>query len=429
MNIVIFTDTYLPKIDGVAISVDQFTRILSEKGHKFVICAPEYGEETEAWNAEGIEVIRFKSAPLPSYPDIKVALPSQKRLYRAMVEFKPDLVHIQTPGLLGHYGVAAARLYGIPLIGTYHTLVNEQDTYLSLYRLLKVDQLVNYFRSTSKQNVRLDRIERKPARSIKKHVILRITNSLYQAGKLIISPSEMIKKELENSGVKRPIYVVSNGMDLDRFSGTEKHRQDRPLKLLHVGRISYEKNCHILLKAFALLKEEFPDAKLDIIGDGPALASLKIEAAQLGIEKSMQFPGFIPHEKLPEVYPEYDIFLTASTMETQGLVVLEAIASGLPCVGVDAYALPELIQNERNGFIVEPFNHIALARKVLEIWNDPELYRRFSIESLVIAGSHDLRMSAEKLESVYRIATSKGDDTVDSHQPIRDLDEWEAEAD
>ncbi len=403
MNVVIFTDTYLPKIDGVAISVDQFTRILSQKGHHFLICAPRYGKDDDiGLTSENIQISRFKNAPLPSYPDIKVVLPSRKRIRRAMVDFQPDLVHIQTPGLLGQYGVLAAKMYGIPLIGTYHTLVSEQDTYLSFYRLLKVDRLLNYFRSEKKIRKRLDRIERRKVQSLKKNMIMKLTNRLYEAGKLIISPSYLIKKELETQGVARSVVVVSNGMDLNLFAGQVKSAPSAAPRLLHVGRISYEKNCQVILKAFSLILEKYPDATLDIVGDGPALPSLKIDARQLGVYDQIHFPGFVPHDELPQLYPKYDLFLTASTMETQGLVVLEAIASGLPCVGVDSYALPELIQHERNGFIVLPFDHSAMAAKAIETLSSPDLYSRFSMAGLEIARTHELHACADRLESVYQ---------------------------
>ncbi len=404
MNIVIFSDTYLPKVDGIAISVSNFTEILSKKGHRFVICAPDY-VEGEVPTPEGVEIVRFRNTGLPSYPDVKMVLPSHKRITKAMTMFKPDLVHIQSPGLLGQYGVLAAKMYGVPLIGTYHTLVQEQDTYVSLYRLLKVDTLLNFFKSNKKVKKNLDKIERKKGNTLKKTIILKLCNGLYETGKLIITPSHLIKDELLNEGVTTPVEVVSNGLDLSRFQGVPKSGPGdaKAPRLLHVGRISYEKNCDVVLKAVARIIEKIPGTMLDIYGDGPALTSLKIEAKQLGIDENVVFHGFVDYAELPKIYPRYDLFLTASTMETQGLVVLEAAACGLPCVGVDAFALPELIQDNRNGFIVDPFDHIALADKTLELLGDHELYARFSKQSVEIAQDHELHKCAERLEAVYQM--------------------------
>ncbi len=407
MNIVIFTDTYLPKIDGVGISVDHFSRMLAARGHNFVICAPKYGPDDFHSIGDNITVIRFKNAPLPSYPEIKIVLPSHKKLKKAMTHHKPDLVHIQTPGLLGQYGVLAAKMYGVPLIGTYHTLVSEQATYVSLYRLLKVDSLLNFFKSNKKIKKNLEKIERKDQKTLKKALIFKLTNTLYETARLIISPSHLIKKELLDYNVRTPIEVVSNGMDLDQFTGKAKESPGDSPRFLHVGRISFEKNCEVVLKAFALILEKKPAATLDIIGDGPALTSIKIEAKQLGIDSRVNFPGFVAHSSLPQIYPQYDLFLTASTMETQGLVVLEAMACGLPCIGVDSFALPELIHHDRNGYIVEPYDHIAMAEYAMKLITDDRIYRRFSVQSLEIAKEHDLKICADRLETVYRMVTER----------------------
>lgn len=404
MNVAIFTDTFLPKIDGVGISVDHFCRYLSAKGHKFIICCPKYGPDDMKMLGEDIEVLRFKNAPLPSYPDIKVVLPSQKKIKKAIKDFKADLIHIQTPGLLGQYGVMASRMYDVPMVGTYHTLVSEQETYISLYRLLRLDRLMSYFQANKKIKKRLDKIERKDSKSLKKALIWKLTNSLYETCEIIISPSHLIREELLQHGVRKPVEVVSNGMDLKVFKGEVKEFSGHSPRLLHVGRISYEKNCEVVIKAFALILEEFPNATLDILGDGPALESMKIEARQHDVYDKINFPGFVPRDTLPQIYPKYDLFMTASTMETQGLVVLESMACGLPCVGVNSYALPELIQHGRNGYIVEPGHHIDMAQSALKILKDRDLYRKFSEQSLEIAGEHDIAVCAQKLENTYKQA-------------------------
>lgn len=437
MNIVVFTDTFLPKTDGISISLNHFTKILANRGHHFVICAPSYEKKDTIEIHDNVTIIRFKNAPLPSYPDIKIVLPSQKKLKKAMTMYKPDLIHIQTPGLLGQYGVLMAKMYKVPLIGTYHTLVSEQGTYVSLYRLLKVDRLLNFFkgassnrffemkifiegslwvnlgRSVSEKGIfrgalkprkkvkkRLDKIIRSKDKTIKKRVIMKLCNSLYEAGELIISPSEMIKKELESKGVKKPIAVISNGMDLSRFKGVPKKPSSK-IKLLHVGRISFEKNCDVILKAFEIIIESIPDAQLDIVGEGPAITSLKIQVEQQGIQNSVNFLGFLPHSTLHNLYPKYDLFITASTMETQGLVVLEALACGVPCIGVDSFALPELIQNAESGYVVEPFDYSDMAQKCLKVLKDPLLFEKFSRHALRIANNHELHSCADKLEETY----------------------------
>ena len=406
MNIAIFTDTYLPKIDGIAVSVDHFCRILADRGHTFTICCPKYKEGDGPDYGPSIQMFRFKNAALPSYHDVKVVLPSQKKIVHAVSDFGADVIHIQTPGLLGQYGVLASKMFGIPVVGTYHTLVSEQEVYLSFYRLLKVDKMLDYFvanKSIKKRLEKIEKVEQFATGPAKKAVIRKLANKLYEACETIITPSQMIKKELLDHGVRQPIEVISNGMDFSLFkNGVVKELpKDRPVKLLHVGRISFEKNVEVVLRVIPLLKQKYPGITLDVYGDGPALSAMKIEAKQLGIEADVVFHGFVSRQSLPEVYPNYDLFLTASTMETQGLVVLEAMASGLPCVGVDAFALPELIQEGRNGFVVEPGRHEHMAERVSRILDDGELYQKFSTESLEIARTHNIIECADRLESLY----------------------------
>ena len=401
MHIAIFTDTYLPKVDGISISVQGFTELLVKRGHSFVICAPRY-DESESKTHENISVLRFPSGPLPSYPDVRIVLPSRNKIKRAMSLPEPDIIHIQTPGLMGQYGISAARRYKVPVVSTYHTLVSEQETYLSFYRLLKLDYLTELVRKGKKVKKHIPKIERKSEKSLKKRAILKLCNAFYEKSNLIIAPSNQIKEELLHYGLCSPIEVVSNGIDLKIFHAKVKEPFSKSPRLLHLGRISYEKNCNVILESFAIIQKKMPEAKLSIVGEGPALFSLKNEALRMRLQDKVAFHGFLPHAELREIYEQHDLFLTASTMETQGLVVLEAMACGLACVGVDAYALPELIQHERNGFIVEPFAPQKMAEQALKIINNKMLYQGFSEQSIEIAKEHDIHSCAEKLEAIYK---------------------------
>jgi glycosyltransferase involved in cell wall biosynthesis len=163
----------------------------------------------------------------------------------------------------------------------------------------------------------------------------------------------------------------------------------------------------VVLKAFALILKEIPDASLEIVGDGPALPSLKIEAKRMDLDDRVKFTGFVPHDTLPAVFARNDLFLTASTMETQGLVVLESLATGMPSVGVDAFALPELIEDGKNGFIVPPYDHIAMAQHALKVLKDSALYNSFSKKAVETATEHSLEKCADKMEQTYSQVISK----------------------
>lgn len=401
MKIAIFTDAFLPKIDGIAVSIDHLVRILGTKGHEFLIFCPSYGEKDFYQIGPHTEIIRFKNFPLPSYPDVKVVLPSRKKIKKAMKEFQPQLVHVHTPGLIGKYGSNLAKKYNLPLVSTYHTLVTEMAMYISPYRLLKVDRLFNLMKSKKKIKKNLDRVVRARKRALRKKFIKRVVNSMYEKADAIVSPSHLIEETLREQNIRKPIEVISNGMDLNNFRGSVKKTIASPPKLLHVGRISFEKNVEIILRALKKIRNVIPGTTLDIIGDGPAISSLKIEARQLQLEDAVQFLGYWPHENLPEVYPRYDLFVTASTMETQGLVVLEAIASGLPVVGVDSFALPELIHHEKNGFIAPPYDSTQIAEYSIKTLSDPALFEKFSKESIEIASYHDIEYTTGEMEKLY----------------------------
>ncbi len=403
MRVLYFSDTFLPKTDGVAVSIKNFSELLTLRGHEFTICAPRYGEDDFERMGDNIHVIRFRSGFLPSYPDIKVVLPSPGKIKKVIEEFKPDIIHIHTPGLMGLYAINAAERYGIPTIGTYHTLMAEQEMYVSFYRLFKLDKLflkINKFKK--KLNIdELDKFVKFENFNIRKKIILKICNDLYNRCDVVISPSHLIKEQLIEYGIHRPITVVSNGMDLKRFTGKVKSLNTDAPKILHVGRISYEKNCDVVINSFKLVKEKFPKATLTIIGEGPAIESLKRQAEHLEIQNDVIFTGFVPNAELHNIYPQYDLFLTASTMETQGLVVLEAIACGLPAIGVDSFALPELIHDGKNGYISPPFDVKDLAEKTVMLLSDKERYSEFSKQSIQIASEHEMDKCVDDMEQVY----------------------------
>jgi glycosyltransferase involved in cell wall biosynthesis len=402
MRVLYFSDTFLPKVDGVALSIKNFSERLSLKGHEFMIACPKYGEGDFSRINDNISVERFTSGSLPSYPDIKVVLPNPEKIKKLVKEFEPDLIHIHTPGLLGQYAISVSEKYGIPAIGTYHTLMAEQNTYVSFYRLLKLDKLfmkINKFNKalSFKDLLKFQKLENF---NLRKKIILKLCNNLYERCDMIISPSHLLKEQLLEYGIEVPISVISNGMDLSRFKGSVKSLPEAP-KLLHVGRISYEKNCDVIINTFNLVLEKIPNATLTIIGEGPAISSLKIQTEKLGLVDKIIFKGFIDNSTLHEIYPQYDLFLTASTMETQGLVILEAISCGLPAIGVKSFAIPELIQDNRNGYCATPFEYKELSARVIEVLTSPDLYKKFSEGSLEISQTHEINGCVDKMEQLY----------------------------
>lgn len=404
MRIAIFTDSFFPKIDGIAVSVQNFCEKLEARGHRFVICCPRYADDDSEQLGEKIRIERFKSVALPSYPEMRIVVPGRRKLHRVIRDFKPDLIHIQTPGFMGQYGVAAGKLYSIPVIGTYHTMMSEVGMYVNPLRLLKLDKLLARFRRKKKITSKLAKLTRKKPPSLGGKLLYKLANRLYEKCAIVISPSEIIKQQLVEQKLQAPVTVVSNGIDLTLFKGQVRIFPGDEPRLLHVGRIAPEKNTEEVIRAFALIKRELPMARLTVVGDGPVLTDLKREASELGIADSVTFTGYQPRSQLPQVCLAHDLFLTASAMETQGLVALEAIATGLPAIGVDAYALPELIHHGRNGYIVPAHDVQAMAAAAVKLLGDRQNYTAFSAAGIEIAAMHGHDTCTDRLERLYRKA-------------------------
>jgi len=173
-------------------------------------------------------------------------------------------------------------------------------------------------------------------------------------------------------------------------------------KILHFGRLGIEKDIDIVVKAFEVALQRDKNLTLHIIGDGPARASLEFLVAKRVLGKKVKFYGFVPHEKVIRLLKNYDLFVTASPMETQGLVVLEAMAAGLPVVGVDMLAVPEVVLNGQNGYVVPRKNYKKMAERMLEITGDIQKARKFGKKSIEIASHHEIGHAYQLLLDKYR---------------------------
>jgi len=377
MNIAYFSDTFYPRIDGVVITLLNFIQLLAEKGHKIKLYVPNYKNIKEREFHENISIERYTSFKLIGYPDFRVVIPVLLKIKRSIRIFKPDIIHFHTPGPLGLIGINCAEQYKIPLIGTYHTYLTDFLVCISPNK--KIDES--------------DKID------LPKKIVWKLSNYYHNKCDLVTAPSESMRKELKKNGLKAKVVFLSNGLALDAFSSKEKY--NKKAKLLHVGRLSFEKNVDVIIKSVAILKKEFPDIRLDIVGDGPALKSLKLMIQKLELEKNIRFLGRKEHIKLNKIYKEHDIFITASTVETQGVVILEAMASGLPIIGVKKLAIPDLVKNNVNGYVTKPFDEQEMSEKIRILYKDSKLREDFGKNSAELVKGHDVKKVIEKLEKIY----------------------------
>lgn len=372
MRIAIFTDTFLPSINGIVTSVVNSSKKMAKKGHKIYIFTSKTKEHKHINLGRNISIEHFKPVNLIRYPDFQLTLPNPK-IIRRVRKFRPDIIHTHMPSLLGWEAVLCSKIFDIPLVGTYHTLLPDFLEYLPLPKKINKSRIT-------------------------KAITWNYTRRFYNRCDLVTTPSESMKKELVKHKIRSPVRSISNGVDLNIFYPKRKKKNGKTI--VHIGRISYEKNIDIIIKAFKLLVKKKTDSILLIAGRGPDIDKLKKDAGNL-LNKNIKFLGPIPHEKLVDIYSSADIFVTASTVETEGLVILEAMACGLPIIGVDKLAIPHIVKHEKNGFIAKVGDEKQIAKYMETLLDDHNLRERMGKESLKIVKIYSLDDIINELEDLY----------------------------
>lgn len=361
MKIGVFTDSYLPYISGVVRSIQTFTEELKNLGHEVFIFAPNY-KNCKKENG----VFRFASIPSPTNRDFTLAFPYSPKFKPTIHRLNLDLIHVHSPFLLGRLGARYARKLGVPLIFTFHTLY---------------DQYVHYVPF---------------ARSFTKELAQRISRDFCNQCDLVIVPTNVIGEYLRNIGVHASISRIPTGIKIAKFqSGDREWMRQRfnisqnDKVLLFVGRLGQEKNIKFLMESFSLIKQEINDTTLVLVGGGPDEEDLKRKAKNLGIREKIVFTGPLPPEQVVHCYAGSNIFVFSSVTETQGLVITEAKAAGLPVVAVGANGVSEMVEHGIDGYLSDP-EPGQFADKVCQILKNKELKDKMS---------HNARLNAKSLSS------------------------------
>ncbi|MCX8006921.1 MAG: glycosyltransferase [Coriobacteriia bacterium] len=427
MRIAIVTDTYVPEVNGVVTAIATHTRLLAERGHEVLIIAPRYGDFADE-PRPNVRVERYPAFSFVTNKATRVALPAIASVTRKIRAFDPDLVHVHTPLSLGVVGLLAAKALRLPIVQTYHTYIPDFMQYLEISRILGIDTLqervVNSLvfervlasglwqrivRSRALFETGLDEfadawlgITSDVARGqpeLTARLAWRYTRLLYNRSDLVLTPSLTLKRELLRHGVTAPVDYLSNGIDLALVRVKDSYRPTG--RIVHAGRLGYEKNVDVVIKAFSRALMHGADAVLDVVGDGPARESLERLANRLGIAKRVRFTGFVARDELVQRYHEYDCFITASTIETQGIVLLEAMAAGLPVIGVRALAIPEIVRTGRSGIVVAPGDEQSLARAIERLSGDDALRERMGRAAWADVQRHEIGAVVSELEGLY----------------------------
>jgi len=376
MRVLMISDVYFPRVNGVSTSIETFRNCLADEGIEVRLLAPRYADEADVPG-----IVRVAGRPLPADPEDR--LTGWRAMHRAALAAAADcdLVHIQTPFVAHYAGLAAARRLGLPAIATYHTFFEE---YLHHYApWLPAGWL----------------------RTAARHFSRRQCNALDG----VVVPSTAMRDRLRAYGVEAPLEVLPTGIPVARFGGGDgaafraRHAIEagRPVALF-VGRVAHEKNIDFLIDACATAKAAQTALLLLVTGEGPARERLQKSVRDRGLEGSVRFVGYLDRRgELADCYAAADAFVFASRTETQGLVLLEAMAAGLPVIALSAMGTADILGAGR-GCIVPPDNAAAFGHMLAHYFRNLDAWRHLRREARDYAQEWSDAAMAERLASYYR---------------------------
>lgn len=378
MHILMISDVYFPRINGVSTSIKSFRDELINMGHEVTLIAPRYFDDDE----ESESLIRIPARKIPFDPEDRLfKRQAVSRITEQLKEKQFDIIHIETPFSAHYEGLRLAKKLNLPVVETYHTHFEE---YFYHYLPLVPKGITKFI-----------------ARQF----------SRWQCNKVdgLIVPSQAMKEVLQEYGITKPIDIIPTGMDRyffkqgngKRFREKNNIPLDRPT-LLHIGRIAHEKNIDFLIYVVNKLKESIPNILLVIAGEGPALEHLKQLSKKLKLEQNIQFLGYLDRQtELLDCYASGDIFIFASRTETQGLVLLEAMAQGVPVVSTAKLGTVDILSPEK-GCIIAEEDIDDFSKKLLTLFEDKSLHQRLQQEAPEYAKTWSCSEMAKKVLNYYQ---------------------------
>ncbi|HZK43652.1 MAG TPA: glycosyltransferase family 4 protein [Syntrophomonadaceae bacterium] len=375
MRIGIFTDSYKPYTSGVVTSISTFKDELIKLGHETYIFAPNYPKYNEIEE----NVHRYYSLPSPTNKDFSLAIPVYPGMNMLLKRLDLDIIHVHSPFTMGRVGLHYAKRQNIPIVFTYHTLY---------------DQYVHYV---------------PVAQDLAKEVAIKYSNNFCNQCDHVIAPSTEVEEILQGYEIRTPISIIPTGVPLHKFNGKKgdwlrdnyKIPEENKI-LLFVGRLTKEKNLEFLIKAFARVKETLPNTTLVIAAQGPLEHELKelAKSKNLSLETEVIFTGVLPFDTLVQVYYSSDLFIFSSVTETQGLVLIEAMAAGLPVVAVRASGVEDMVDSEVNGILTN-CDQEEFSNAVIRILSDSEFYEQCKKNALIKANSLSAVNTTKSLNDLY----------------------------
>jgi glycosyltransferase involved in cell wall biosynthesis len=401
MRILMVSDVFFPRVNGVSTSIQTFRNDLMAMGHRVVLVAPCY--PGGAALDDGEAVIRIHARSVPRDPEDRMF--SRARLLALTPELRRerfDVLHVQTPFVAHYAGIELARRLSLPVVESYHTYF---EHYLHHY------------------------VPALPTRLLQA-LARRFTVSQCRQVDAVVSPSRQMAEALRAYGVGTPIEILPTGLPPDRFLPGDRGRfrqrhgidPRRPVALF-VGRVAHEKNIDFLLRMLVPLRQAVPEVLLIIAGEGPAEAHLRAQVHALGLERNVMFLGYLERgTELRDCYRAADVFVFASRTETQGLVLLEAMAQGTPVVSTAVMGTVDVLAGAAGATVVAE-DEQAMAGAVASLLQEPS--RRDSLAALARddARRWSSRAMAERLVALYLATIAARQDGasrgIDGAQPAR----------
>ena len=387
MRIAIFSDNFYPELSGIADSIIILAKELAKLGHKINFYVPRYSlkdyrkvglKDEEIALGESVKVVRFFSLPYPTATgQARLVLPIMLRTL-FIKKFDPDIIHSQLFFGAGLEALIASRLLKKPIIGTNHTAVTEFIRYSPIktewFKKFSLNYLIWYYNHCD----------------------------------YVTAPAQSIIDEMVKSGLVRASQVISNPIDLAVFN-CELRPDSQVIKkefnlsaatVVYAGRLAAEKSIEPIIRAIALVKKEIPEINLALAGHGSSEKALKDLAKKLGIEANVKFLGTLDKPTLARLYQASEIFVIMSTSEVQNMCMLQAMACGLPLLGVSWRGVTDLV-GEKNGYLVAKDDYRALAEKIIFFYKNNKIRQACGQSAFNFVSNYSSQNVAKQWEKLY----------------------------
>ena len=377
MKILITTDLYTTETNGVVTSVKNLFDELTAKGHDVRILTISDSLHS---HKEGV-VTYIRSVSLEKvYPNVRMPVSYRHKLIQEIIDWKPDVVHSQCEFFSYQFASRISRITGAPIVHTYHTLYEQ---YMTSYLI--------------------------PSKRLGDYLVKILSRQRLKNAKTLVAPTHKVENTLQGYGMRNPISVVPSGISLQqhqqRITPQERQEMRRRLGigdtdqvLLNLGRLGGEKNLGELMTLFAEARKNNSQLKFLIVGDGPARKDLEQQAKDLGIAEYVIFTGMVSPHEVQQYYQLGDVFVSASTSETQGLTYIEAAANGLPLLCRQDDCLTDVLQEGENGYEYTSSDEFLQA---IDAVMDPVWRESASRRSEEIAAGFDKKVFGDTSERIY----------------------------